>query len=236
MTEKKINITMDNVGDTATLIIREGSAAKIFEPQRVSLCGTINSPAKYCEIHTDLDKKKAIIKFSYDGLFIVLDCDPSDELAPKINGKMEINSDLNKFCINDDEMFSISELLKLLKMNRIYFAQRDTLAPLVTNLSKFKVKVDTEIQKEESDNRGNKKDSVEVKVTSDIPLAFTLKMPLYKGAEESTFKVDICFDVRDAALELWLESVELAELLKEQAKSAIDDQLKKFDRFVCIQS
>lgn len=170
------------------------------------------------------------------GLFIELDVDPSDEVAATIKGQMRVNPHLEPFNINKNKMFPLPDLIQMLKMNRIHFADREKLATTIANLQKFKAKIETDL-KQEGDDRGNKSVSIDVKVTADaVPADFTLKMPLYVGGKETTFKVEVCFESRDRGLSFWLESVELAEALVAQAKESIDAELKLFPGFVIIES
>lgn len=231
----KINITPDP--SIKELVIRHGDAQPIILPLQLSASGTIGAPAAFFAVRTatEILKEKAIVLYSYEELFIKLSVDPTDKFAAVINGKLVKNPALQPFGINENHTFSTEELISLLKLNRLYFADREACMSIVTNLKKLKVSAQTEIEKTD-DSRGNKKNLAEVKVTTEIPLDFTLKLPLFKGGKDVKFKVEVCFDLRDAALEFWLESVELAELLLGNRKELIDAELAKFDGYVKIEA
>lgn len=238
-TEKQVNITLiespENEGKPHVIILREGDAAPIVLPNQVSLSGTIDAPRDYATVRSsEIAAEKAIVQYHYENGYIKLNVDPIDKYAATVLGTLVENKDIKSLGINTTSTTTIPELARLLKMRRDLFTDRDKHTALLGNLNKFKVKAQAQIESESSD-RGNKKGSFEVTVTTDIPLDFTLKMPLFVGQPEQTFKVEVCFDVRDNGLDVWLESVELAEALKSAKKSIIDEQLKSFSTLVKVQ-
>lgn len=238
-TEKQINITLvespENEGKPHVIILREGDAAPIIQPDKVSLTGTIDSPREYATIRPlELVPEKAIVQYHYESGYIKLNVDPTDKFAATILGTLVENKEIKTLGINSETTTTIQELARTLKMRRALFTDRDKHTKLLGNLNKFKLQAQTQIEQEQSD-RGSKKGLFEVKVTSDIPLDFTLSMPLFVGQPERTFKVEVCFDVRDGGIDVWLDSVELAEALKDAKKQIIDAELKHFEKLVRVQ-
>lgn len=232
--EKKINLHVEK--GIAEVIFREGQALAPVAPEKVNITGTICAPADYHKVRTDqVDVMKAVVLYSYDGMFIKLDLDPKDPYADKVTGKLEPNPIIAAFGINTQKKYVVSDLISFLKMNRSYFKDKETCLSMVANLQRFKANVQVQLEKND-DNRGNKKNLVETTVTTDIPMNFTLKFPLFKGGDDFSFQVDICFEARDAGLTLWLESVELAEFIQETRRKLIDDQVAEFPGFVVIQT
>jgi hypothetical protein len=99
----------------------------------------------------------------------------------------------------------------------------------------FKANVNTDIEKSE-DNRSNYKYLIDKKVKTEIQNDFILNMSLFEGAKEKfSFKVEICFGIRETAMEIWLESIELKELLDGKIDAVIDSELKAFEGFAVLE-
>lgn len=196
---------------------------------------TINAASKYIEVMNTLDKKKALVTFSYENQFLKLETDPTDKFAATITGKLIKNPALDGFGINSQKTFTATDLVSFLKLNRIYFLDKSTCATLVAKLSNVKAEAQLKINQAD-DNRGNQKKSADMKVETNVPLDFTLSVPIFKGAENVKFKVEICLEVRDAEISLWLESPELQELIIGGRKTAIDIEIAKFAGFICIEA
>lgn len=234
MSNKKHTINVPE--GTKELVIRHGEADPIIQPLEIAIVGTISAPSDFMEVRSSqVDKMKAIIMFSFANREIVLEVDPTDKFAPTITGKLVENPVLKNFGINTQKLFTIVDMIRFLKMNRAYFAEVDKCMSMVNNLNQFKAKINVEIEKL-NDNRGNKKDLTEVSVKTDIPLTFELSLPMFIGHSPVKFQAEICFDVRDAGISLWLESVELAEMLIKEAERVIAEELKTFDEYVVIET
>lgn len=220
---------------TEEVIIRKGDAAKIREEKIVNLSGVIGAPAEFWGKR----KKKhplveAHIEYSRDSRMITLVTDEKDHFGGSVIGKIEDNPDLVNYHINGTSTFGVKELLKFLRMRRSHFAERDEHVKLISNLSKFKVKVATEIENSGND-RGDVTKIMEQKVQSDLPLDFKLNIRVFKGMEKREFTVDILFNVQDNQTSLWFESPELAEIQDKMVDAAIDNELKVFKELVVIE-
>lgn len=218
------------------VIHRHGEAEKIFYPQKYEVEGTIVSPGRYRKIRPEeVVAALTVIEYNYEKGIIKLDLNHSDEHATVIVGKLVENPKIAEFGINKGGTKGLTDLSRLLKLNRIFFPDKEAHATLLMNLSKFKGSIQREIEKA-FDDRGNKKELNEVTVTTEYPMNFKLQMPLFKGEPEKSFQVDICFDVRDGGISVWLESVELKELLDGSKKQIIDTELAAFTDIVCIET
>ncbi len=219
------------------LVIREGSALKLQEPKIVEINGTIEAPQEWLRKRKDkIDCKNSHVIFSYIGMFIKFVVNESDHYATTITGKTNINPDLLKFGINSDaKKWTKNDLKQFLKMNRAYFSDIDSNMKIVTNLEKFSASVQTQID-DHKDDRGNAKKSLEVKVDSNLDLNFSLSMPIFTGQPDSKFLVEICFDVRENAISIWLESAELQEAIITQRAILIEKNIEDFKaEFVVIE-
>lgn len=235
MSKEKIEI---NVAEgVKELIIREGEALPLKEPTQVKIAGTITAPAEFLSKRTEevVKPKQSNVVFSYEGMYIVLTVNESDGIPTIITGKLQPNPELKKFGINEGKKFTIKDLKQFLKMNRYFFSDQDENIKIIGNLEKFRASVNSQIE-QESSNQGNKKQHYEVKVDSNLDLNFTLNMPVFVGQPNSKFQVEICFDVRDQSIEIWLESAELQQIILSGRQVIIDKALESFkEKFVVIE-
>lgn len=232
---KELNITL--TGEQKELIVREGQALPVSNPNCIDLTGTIEAPKEFWEKRqTEHKEKDCHIVYSYDGLYVKLVCDETLQWYKRVTGQMKKNPDLAEFNINTGTTYQVQQLHTKLKFMRMFFSDKEKYTELLNNLQKQKTSIQTEIEKEFSD-RGDKKNAHTVVVTSDMALGFNLTMPLYKGGQPVKFKVDICFDVRDRNIDVWLESVELKEALATEATERIDKVVNYFkeQEIACIE-
>lgn len=231
----KIEIKVE--GSTKELIIREGQAEIIKEPRIVNIDGTIQGPAEfYTKRKGEIEPKNCHVLFSYEKLFIKLVLDETNHYSGTITGKAITNPDLAKFGINSgSKIWTKNELKQFLKMNRAFFKDVDSNLKIVTNLEKFSATIQAQID-DHKDDRGNAKKSAEVKIDTNLDLNFVLCMPIFIGQPNSTFLVEICFDVRDNGITIWLESPELQETIIKQRELLINKNIEVFkSEFVVIE-
>lgn len=221
MEDKKIVI---NAAQGVSVIhLLEGEAPKNFYPTKVKVSGNAHAVSDFIKgLSCNLDVCKVIITINADRLSIVLDSDPESENEGYIvTAKIEKFLDLQNFGINQEKFFSLKDLEKHIRMNRFYFADKDAHMALAGQLRSFKAKVDSDITQMQ-DQRGNKANAFNKTVTSDLAADFVLTIPIFKGGEPKTFRVEICYDVTDSAVRFWLESVELFELEKSMAETLLN--------------
>lgn len=227
-------ITVEN--GIKELVIRQGDAEKIQLPKIINITGTIASPAEYLlKRKSELVAKNCHVIFSYIKMYIKLIVDESNHYSATITGQTELNPDLKKFGINETRLFTIKELKQFLKFNRIFFAEIDANMKMITNLERFSASVQTQIDAHSND-RGDKKQSLEVKIDSNLDLNFVLNMPIFTGESASKFQVEVCCDIRDGATSIWLESPELQSLIITGREALIKKNIEPFkSEFVVIE-
>lgn len=213
----KVNIEVSD--KTQEIIFREGKAESIETAMGIVLHGTISSPADWYE-----GKLENGYEFDRSSMYIVHDIDnKSIQLRTKehytkgsvsVTGQLSLSTELNSFGINKGNCtsYGAKQLAQFLKMNRSYFVDRSQCMQIVSSLNQLKIKVEREIE-DGNDFRGNKSVKFEQHIKSELALSFTLSIPIFKGFEASKFEVEILFDVTDAGINIWLESVELKELI-----------------------
>jgi hypothetical protein len=237
--EKFVSDHLNNPDSGSVLTIREGIAPKqldAIQPQKVELSGTIKAPsefyAKRRHLHSP-DKCHVIYDRTAGTIELVFD-EQYSSINYKITGKIEPNPDLKAFCINTNKMFTVKELMSILKFNRVHFADKDSNATIVLSLQNFKAKVEKSLT-DTTTLRGNEEQSRLVKLEHELEESFFLFMPIHKGGSSYKFQVDICISATSADVQVWLESKDLKELQDTSGASMIEEELKNFVDIVCIE-
>lgn len=207
------------------IVVREGKAVEVKEPQRVSIRGTIDAAARWLETRFDCLKEKAChILVNREELYIKLQCNENNYYGTHIAGYLELSPEYRKFGINEGEYLTHFEMAELIKMNRSYFENKTEAMRLVTELQNFKAKVDKEI--EDCDNkRGDRRVLINQAVQHNLPSAFNLVVPLFRGGEKQTIEVEVY--VNPADFTCTLVSAEANDLVEELRNKEIDAVLER---------
>jgi len=114
-------------------------------------------------------------------------------------------------------------------MNRFFFSDKNTAMKLVSDLKNFKAKVDKEIEMSDND-RGNTRLLQSQVVDSNIPEAFDIVIPIFKGQPEQKFRVEINIDARN--FECSLISPDANDLINEVKSKLIGEQVSEIRELV----
>lgn len=185
-------------GDDQTVTLLEGKALEPKEPRTVNLVGVLDSPLQWLKQRVDqLDQKKAHVLVDRDeAMTIKLVIEESDHYATTVTGRLELHPLVKTFGINGGKYISNFEMAKLFKMNRSAFDVQAEAMELVNELQNFRAKVDKEIEKL-NDNRGNARDLKNQVVDSNLPDAFKLKIPVFKGTPKQEIEVEVYINPDD---------------------------------------
>lgn len=184
------------------VIIREGNAVKLHEPVKVDITGTIDAPARWLEKRFDCIKEKTCnVVVDREQMSIALRCNENNHYGSSVVGRMELSQEYKRFGINSGEYVTNFELAELIKMNRTYFESKSTAMKLVTELQNFKAKVDKEIEQSDN-NRGDRRMLVNQAVQHNLPEAFTLVLPIFKGVPAQTIQVEVYVNPGDLSCTL----------------------------------
>ena len=190
-------INLNSFDNTVELIMREGTAPKVQEPVKVHLKGTIDAPAIWVELRNHkINRDSSFVIFSREGMTIALRCDENDPLGTQIEGKLQLSEEFEKFEINTGNYKTNFELAELIKMNRVYFENRNQAMKLVTELQNFKAKVDKEIE-QSNNNRGDRRLLLNQIVQHNLPESFNLCLPIFKGQPWQTIQVEVYVNPAD---------------------------------------
>lgn len=224
--------------------ILTGDAEQKFYTKDSRFTGVITAPAdfflkKYADPSEAAFASEAfefcdmLLTFSFSkGEVTFYENNSTDQKSTTITGKISINDDLEKLKINKDHKYSSQQLADVLKFNRRLFADPDECMTLVTNLKNFTADITQRIEAID-DKQGNKVSSYMHKVAHEVKLSFVLSLALINGSTSpSKFKVDVHFDLRDRAIEFWLESVELKEVLDDMRRNLVTDEVARFRGYI----
>lgn len=202
------------------ITLRQGKAVELHEPVKVGIAGTIDAPARWLEMRVGcLDQMRCHVTVDREGMRIALRCNENDYYGTAIGGALELSAEYRRFGINSGEYRTHFELAELIKMNRSYFENKTTAMKLVTELQNFKAKVDKEVEQSDN-NRGDRRLLVSQAVKHNLPEAFTLVLPLFKGVAEQTIQVEVY--VNPADLTCTLVSPEANDIVTISRDALID--------------
>lgn len=207
------------------VIIREGKAVPVHEPEQVVISGTIDAPARWLELRHDCVKEKTChVIVDREKMSITLRCNENNHYGSFIMGSLTLSPEYRRFGINSGEYKTNFELAELIKMNRSYFENRTTAMKLVSDLQNFKARVDKDI--EQSDNkRGDRRLLINQAVEHNLPEAFSLNLPIFKGVAEQTIQVEVYVNPSD--LTCTLVSPEANDIVISSRDALMDEVIER---------
>lgn len=197
----------------------------IYEPLKTHTKGIIDTPFRFLQKRVQLvNQLECTLLVNRDAMTMKLTVNEFDHYNHKVDGKLELHPDFIKFNVNTDNALPTKAWAKFFRMNRAAFDDIKTNIDLVTLLSNFSANVD-KIVESKFTTGGDRKELREQTVKSNLPAAFHLTLPIFKGFPAKRFQVEIVID--PDTLSCSLESPEAQELLDKIKNSAIDDQINQ---------
>lgn len=207
------------------IIIREGKALEIREPEKVVIKGTIDAPARWLETRWDrLVEKSCHVITNREELTIVLNCNENNYYGTMIIGVLEFSQEYKRFGINSGKSKTNFEMAELIKMNRYLVENKQVAMKLVSDLQNFKAKVDKDIENT-NNNRGDRRILINQAVQSNLPEAFNLTIPVFKGTAPETITIEVYVDPNDFSCSL--VSAQANELIEEIRNTEINSVLTR---------
>jgi hypothetical protein len=227
----------ENINITTTekeLVIREGKALELREPEKINFTGLLFAPGDFMENRKSLlkaDKSNLVINEKAGE--IVFTTDDKNYYKDVFTGSLKKSSIIAEFGINDEKKFyTDKEMAKFFRKTEYYFSEVTEHKKIVAELMKFKASVDAEIVNI-SDNRGNVKQVYERMVKSNIPESFKMKAPIFEGYDPIEFKVLICAEADVTGVQFYLESPQLFKLEEVEKRKLIQVEEDRFKAFGC---
>lgn len=222
----------------STIIIREGSAPKVYDPEQVELAGVITAPAEYLGKRPELVPTDCShVIFNKRNRSILLIVDEKSHFKTSIIGVLEKDEFLKSLHINSTTSYTIADLAKALRFARRHFASPDDHNKLLLRLRNFTAKI-TQETKQTDDRAGNKMQSFESKVSefsTANELGFVLRRPIFKGLEKQNINIRIEIDVNNGQVALYLVCDELEEMEDALLESIFSEQKAVFEKYVCVE-
>jgi hypothetical protein len=230
----KINLTIENyTGEKPIVIVyREGVAGKVLDekaPVSTDVAGVLSTPLDWLRKRVDtIEQKKAKIlveREKYTITLIVNESDPYNKAT--ISGTAELSEVFKKFGINDPNAgWAPAKLGQFIRLNRAAFEDKEQCMKLVSALKNFKANAQSQIEKQH-DPSGSRAEVYRQTVESNLPKSFTVKIPIFKEPEKTTFDVEFDHYLTDGEVFLQLVSPGAKEISDEWRDTAIDRVLNE---------
>lgn len=238
MENEKLQINMAPGADKAEIIIREVSEVNelpVKPPVKINIKGVISAPAEFlCKRRTELlqvDQMRCHVLIDREAMTITLITDEHAEYTRGVVvGQLIEHPKFTEFRINSESRWEPNTLGQFIKMNRAYFTDKAENMKLVTELKSFVGKVNSTIENEKKEN-GSFKDNYSGVVTSNLPGAFKLNIPLFRGGEPEEIEVEFYANVNGRDFTLQLYSPGAAEAMEKIRDEAIDEQIQQIRTF-----
>lgn len=220
---KELNVTIED--GTKTLEIRTGEALPLHEKRPLGIVGNIDTVSRWLKYRIkEIDTSNSHIRIDRSRMSIALYMNENEELFDLVKGELHLDPAFETLKINSGEYLTNFEMADLFKMNRSYFENKDVAMKLVSELRNFKAKVDKDLENSD-DNRGNRKLLINQIVESNLPEAFNLIVPIFKGLPKQLIEVEV--NVRADDFCCTLTSPGANDLINETKDIIIDDEIEK---------
>lgn len=218
-------------GEPVEIVIRHGEAPEALDPKEAVITkinGIIDSPLRWLEKRVSetnqINQKKCHILVNRDQFSIILITDENNQEGSRLAGKLEIDPIFSEFGINTNKTWNPIKLGEFFKMNRAYFPERSVNMALVSIFKNFVAKVNSNIEKKLEQN-GSKSDVFQQEVTSNLPEAFDLNLPIFKGSPRQVVEVEVVAYVSGNEVSLSLISPAAKEFIDNERDNRIDEVL-----------
>ena len=236
MAPEKLNINFAEGEGVKELIIREVDTVvedklPVLEPDKVEISGNITAIFAFLEKRWNAEDKqvdhcRTHILVDRDNLQMTLIVNETDKREKKeVIGTIQLSRQYKAFGVNK-KLWESTDLGNFFRINRTYFEKKETNMQLVTLLKRFTAKVNTEVEREEKDN-GSVTDVYRKVVESNLPEAFAVKIPIFKGSQPETFSIEIIAHVEGKHAVLELISPDAEAIVEEVRDKLIDEQIAK---------
>jgi len=221
-----------NFGTPGTYRILKGDAEPFAPEKSIDIQGTLAAPLQFLSGRGTVDDTKCHLLIDNDNGSLTLTInDTAPHACHKIKGALTRDVNLAAFQINTEKRWGVREFTKFCKMARYYFADDSEVNNLISSLQKFEGTVQ-KIYKDHNDNTGDSLIHLETKVEGvKMERKFKVKVPVYKGYAPQVFTVEIGFDTKNTAVDLFLVSDELYSMLPKLREEIMAMELAKFAEY-----
>ena len=227
-----MQINLDKDCQKAEIVIREVGKVNelpVLEPEKVNISGTITSILSFLEkrwgCEGQIDHEHTHIIVDRDNLSMTLVANETDARNKMVvAGKLQLSRQFLAFHINDGFAWEPIALSQFIKMNRSYFADRDTNMKLVSVFKNFKAKVNTDYERDRKEN-GSFTDNYSQIVDSNMPDRFSVVLPIFKGTAAKTVEIETYATIDGHDVTVQLMSPSAQQVVDETLDAIIDEQI-----------
>jgi len=241
MKAENLNVNVPEGKERVEVVIREvdkivEQELPVLEPMKVGIAGNITAPFAFLEKRWNTEDKqidhcRTHVIVDRDSLTITLIANETDERNEmSVKGRIALSRQYEAFGINSGKMWESVDLGNFFRINRSYFKNAEENMNLVSQLKRFVAKVNTDIERETKDN-GSVTDLYSKVVDSNLPKAFEVCIPIYKGAPAETIKIEVVAHVEGRHAFLELISPEAQAIVEEVRDKLIDAEIEKIKAF-----
>lgn len=224
--------------EKAEMVIREVNKVNELEvkpPVKLNLEGVIGCVAEFLGKRQDqedqINQKRCHILVNREDISIKLVFNENDEyLTGSVIGTLAMHPKFQEFGINTGKVWTPSALGMFFKMNRAFFNKEENMK-LVHELMNFSATVNNSIQKSMKES-GDRTDNFEQVVQSNLPKAFTLTIPIFRGGHAETLEVETFAQVNGREVAFVLLSPAANQTMEDIRDKVVDDQLQAI-REIC---
>lgn len=236
MEPEKLNINFPEGKEKAEVIIREVDSVvedklPVLEPDLVKINGNITAlydflAKRWNAADHQIDHCRTHILVDRDNLAMQLIANETDKREKKdVVGVIKLSRQFKAFGVNQ-KMWESIELGNFLRINRCYFDSPEKNMELVSLLKRFTAKVNTEVERETKDN-GSVTDVYRKVVESNLPSAFSVCIPIFKGSKPEKFTIEIIAHVEGKHAMLELISPDAEQIVEEVRDKLIDYEISR---------
>lgn len=221
MTEKKYSITA--APGVSEIIIREGNAPDIVNPEGYNLGGQIGTVREFLTKKKGLNLNECTLFVNEDEKRIWVVVEERNEWAGTISGSFKVSVPITELGINTGKKHDSFQLSLYFRMNRKLFVHNENCLTFISLLQNFQAKVEKEVN-DQKDVKGNYNILRQQAVRSNMPETINLRLQPLKGFEFRDYPVEVIVDPTD--LRIQLDCPKLKEESEEIVKAAIENEIR----------
>lgn len=213
---------------------RKAPARKILDevaPQKTMIEGTLGSVREYLEKRIGtLDEKKAHILVDRENVKISLIIDEDNGRGyGYVVGRLIFDPRFEAFGINNAQAtWEPVGLAMFMKMHRSFFVSKEENMTYVSTLMNYKATIEQKVERSRNE-KGDMTDNFQQIVNSNLPKAFHLSIPIFKGYPKEDIEVETFASVDGRSIAFVLLSPGANDTLEALRDKAIDEELAKIN-------
>lgn len=147
-----------------------------------------------------------------------------------IRGELQVNPELTGWGLNSGDFMSTKQAVEFVRKRAHHFGSIADAQALISLFRNFEVTFET-ARKKADDARGNVEDALKESIrfkSGELPKDLFITLPLFKGTPAKTLRLDIELERKGNEAGLAFYCMELEDVLRKDAITIMDEQLKPF--------